>query len=110
MGLHARLTGDGLLDDGSVEKLPIMQFCAGLRELARGNVTKVQLVNYFNLDATEESDLDWIIAQAASMTLDEKLAFASEIQDVLVMTEEAITSQSPIYGSEADVIARLGQT
>ena len=81
MGLYERWT----TSDNS--KIPVHTFGAAMRELARGAVTKTQVVSAFSLDSTDESELDLIIAKYTAMTSTEKAAFVVKLHDVMLLCE-----------------------
>ncbi|NIQ10490.1 MAG: hypothetical protein GWO08_22320, partial [Gammaproteobacteria bacterium] len=44
-------------------KLAVNTFHAMLRELANAEMTKQDIIDYWSLDAGEQTELDWVIAQ-----------------------------------------------
>ncbi len=66
-------------------KLPVHQFMAALAELARGEVTRAQVIAFFSLSASEETQLDEFIANQAGSG--SKLINRQEIHDVLMLGE-----------------------
>ena len=59
MGLYQRWTATG---ENATNKINVHAFGAALREFARGQITKAQIVAAFDLDAQDETQLDAIIA------------------------------------------------
>ena len=81
--------GDGF------EKIPVHTFGAALSELARGSVTKAQLVAAFSLDAADETELDAITAKyAAEPTALAKAAFIAKLEDVMVLSSAGFYSKA----------------
>ena len=75
-------------DEETTEKIAVHTFSAGLRELARGAITKTQFVNAFDLNATQEANLDSIIAKYNSLsTATEKVNFIIKFHDVSLLSE-----------------------
>jgi len=77
-------------------------FMAAMRELARGNVTRAQVVAAFEMDATAEAELDAIAATYSSLSNDgERADFKSMLHDALLLAEAG-------FYDKATVKARLG--
>lgn len=86
------------------KKLGINAFWALLYELAQGQVTKAQIVNYFELDAAEEAELDWIVGRYnAQPNATAKAKFVELMQVILMLAE----SRVPGYTSNAEIVARI---
>ncbi len=100
MPLIDRLAGIGP-DPEQVDKLPVDTFYCCMLELAEGQVTKAQIVSYFSLDAGEETELDWIIAQYQAAL--DKPKYLEVLRTCFVLAE----SQIPLYDSNAEITARL---
>lgn len=83
MALFDRLTAQG-----QPEKIPVHQFMAAMQEMARGFLTKAQVVAMFSMDASDEAELDQIIAryQTKTTALD-RFMFAHAIHDILMLSE-----------------------
>lgn len=59
-----RLTGININRDiPGEERIPMDTFLGGMVDVAYGDLTKANVVSYYNLDAGQESDLDWLIGQ-----------------------------------------------
>lgn len=85
-------------------KLAVSTFWGCLYELAQGQVTKAQMVSYFELDATEEAELDWIIGRYNAQPNATAKAKFVELMHVLFMLAE---SGVPGYTTNADLVARI---
>ena len=59
MGLYERWTASG---ETAADKIPVHAFGAALGELARGELSKSEVVSGFALTAEDETELDAIIA------------------------------------------------
>lgn len=86
------------------KKLGVSTFWASLYELAQGQVTKAQMVAYFELDPTEEAELDWIIGRYNAQPNATAKAKFVELMQVLFMLAEAGV---PGYTTNADLVARI---
>lgn len=103
MALIDRLAGINQ-DPENNQKLSVNAFHAMLYELASGQVTKAQIVAYFSLDATEETELDWIIGKYnAQPTAAAKEKFVELMRVLFILAE----SQVPGYSTNADLVARI---
>ncbi|MFY9326496.1 MAG: hypothetical protein WAO76_00510 [Georgfuchsia sp.] len=102
MSLVDRLAGIG--DPDTVQKLSINTFWALLYELAKGKVSRLQLINYFQLSAEEITELDWIIARYnAQPNATAKASFVELMQVVFMLAEARV----PGYTSNAELAARI---
>ena len=82
MGIYERITAD---DD---TKIAVHRLGAALREVARGNVTKAQVVAIFGLDATATTELDSIAAAYVALTTDmDRSEFLGLLEDALLLAE-----------------------
>lgn len=89
--LYARLTNNG----ESGNKIPVHAFTAALRELARGAVTRAQLVSAFSLDTEDQTDLDAIIATYQGLANDAaKKAYIVKIHDVFLLVESGFYNEA----------------
>ena len=79
--------------------IPVHQFMSGLAEYKRGEATRTQLVNAFNLSPIEETQLDNFLSN-----LDLDSTNREEIHDVLMLGERER------YYTIAQVKSRLGIT
>lgn len=91
MGLYERWTDNS--ETGN--KISIHAFGAALSELACGAVVKSQLVAAFSLDASDQTQLDEIIAtyQALGTNL-EKAQFIGKLEDVMILCESGFYTKS----------------
>jgi len=90
MGLFERWTASGEGD-----KIPIHPFGAALSELARGAITKAQLVAAFELDAEDQVELDAIATKYESEpTALAKAAFIGKLEDVIVLCEAGLYTKA----------------
>lgn len=101
MALLDKLRGTpyGDLDNPAYVKLPVHQFWAALTEFAAGEVTKPQIVAFFNLDAADEADLDWLIGKYQAAANNKKEIFLHRIHDIFVLAEYDF----PGYQTEAEL-------
>ena len=102
MGLINRLSGIGLSEGQG--KLAVNTFHAAMYELAAGKVSKAQIVNYFDLDAAEEGELDWIITQ---YNLQPNAAAKEKYIELLRVCFVMAEGQVPGYTTNAELSARL---
>jgi len=105
MSLVNRLAGIDIdYESPSGQKLSVSAFWAHLYELAKGQRTRQQIIDYFALDAGEIAELDWLIARYnAQPNATAKASFVELIQVVFMMAE----SRVPGYTTNADIVARL---
>lgn len=102
MALIDRLAGIG--DPETTVKLSINAFWALLYEMAKGVVTKSQIVDYFDLATDEVTELDWIISKYnAQPTSTAKASFVELMQVILFLAE----SRVPGYTTNAEIVARI---
>lgn len=86
MGLYERITSDGESD--SPEKIPVHIFGVALREWARGNITRANVVNAFNLDAGDQTEINAIAAKYAGLpNANAKLDFLTQMEDAFLAAE-----------------------
>jgi hypothetical protein len=89
MGLYQRWIGVG------AEKMDVHAFGSALSELARGAVTKTQIVSSFSLDTAEEAELDSIVAAyQASGNATDKVRFIGKLEDVMILSESGFYLES----------------
>ena len=89
---------------GGFKKLSISTFWASLYELAQGKVTQAQMVTYFELDADEQVELQWLIDRYNVQPTAAAKAKFVELMHVLFMLAEA---QVPGYTTNAQLVARI---
>jgi len=99
MALIERLAG--INDPEGQNKLPILTFHACLAELAEGQVTRQQIIDYFNMDAGEIVELDWIIDKYQNAV--DKPKFVELVRTLFILAE----SDMPGYTTNADLVARI---
>ncbi len=72
-------------------KIAVHPFSAALREFARGAITRDEIVAFFQLDATQQENLDAIIDKYKKLsTQAEKDDFLVKIHDVFILSEHGI--------------------
>ena len=102
MSLIDRLAGLG--DIEAAPKLAVDTFWACLYELAKGKVTRQQVITYFGLDAGEATELDYIIGRYnAQPTAAAKASFVELTRVVFILAE----SKVPGYTTNAELVARF---
>lgn len=79
-------------------KLPVHQFMAELAELQRGEILVAKMYADFDLDATEQTQLDNFIIEMTGGNFNRE-----EFHDVMMMGEKG-------FYSEAEILTRLGIT
>ena len=85
-------------------KMEILFFWAMLYELAQGNITKAQIISRFDLDAAEETELDWIIGRYnAQPNATAKAKFVELVQVLFLLAEGRV----PGYTTNAELVARI---
>jgi hypothetical protein len=97
MALAERLLGT----DGT--KIGVHQFMAAMGELARGEVTRAQVIAAFNLVGPDVTQLDTLIAAAQAMPAADRFKFSLEMHDVLLLGEAGL-----VYATPATLATRLG--
>jgi len=104
MALIDRLAGLGDQEDPANAKISVNAFWALLYEMAKGKVTQAQIINYFSLSPTEQTELTWLIGRYnAQPNATAKASFVELIQVIFMLSE----SQMPGYTTNADIVARL---
>ena len=101
MGLVDRL---GNLQGPEVPNVAFDVFWAALYELAKGKVTRQQIINYFELVGDEVTDLDYIIGRYnAQPNATAKASFVETLRAVFMLAE----SKVPGYSTRAQLVARI---
>src|SRR5574343_1089108 len=101
MALIYRLAGIGTEEGG---KLSVGAFWAHLYEMAKGKVTRQQMIDYFQLDAGEITELDWLIGRYnAQPNATAKASFVELMQVIFYMAESGV----PGYTTNAGIVARI---
>lgn len=105
MGLLNRLVGIDIdPEDESQSKLSVGAFWAHLYELAKGKRTRQNIIDYFQLNASEVTELDWLIGRYnAQPNATAKADFVELINVIFYMAE----SRVPGYITNADIQARI---
>lgn len=98
MGLYERWTAT---DD---TKLRIHVFAAATRELARGNITRQQVIDGFNLAGDDVTNLDAIAATYAALPNQ-----AAKDRFIVLLEDVMIASEAGFY-NRATAASRLGFT
>lgn len=102
MALIDRLAGLG--DPETNRKLPIDYFWAHLYEMAKGKITQQAIVDRFELDATEQAELTWLIGRYnAQPNATAKSSFVELIKVIFYMAE----GKAPGYATNAEIVARI---
>lgn len=81
MALHARIVGAGEADD----KIDVHAFHAAIRFLSQGLLTRAQIVNEWQLTASDETGLDWLKARYEEAT--DKAAFIKDLESLMILAE-----------------------
>ena len=98
MALFARLVGS------EEPKLPVHQFMAALSELARGQMTRAEIVTAFDLTVAEDADLGLVIQRAQQeLTVTARLLWLHELEQVLILAEGGLR-----YTTASSARLRLG--
>ena len=102
MALLNRLAGIDLPDGAG--KLSVGAFWACLYEMAQGKVARQKIIDYFALDSSEVTELDWLIARYnAQPNATAKANFVSLLEVVFYLAESTV----PGYTTNAEIVARL---
>jgi hypothetical protein len=84
MGLYEKWSRD----DPDEPKIPVHAFGAALSELARGSITRAQLIAAFSLAGDEVTELDAIIATYTGLvSTRDKDFFIAKLEDVMILAE-----------------------
>ena len=99
MALIERLVG------GGGQKIPVHQFMACVQEMARGEMTRADIIAVYSMDAADIADLDTLIARFQTETVNlDKFAFAHAVHDIFLLAESGTR-----YLTRADIVARIGR-
>lgn len=102
MSIIDRLSGIGTEENST--KLGVHTFWAALSEFADGFVTKPEIVSYFQLDSTEEEELDWLVGKYTSQpNAEAKAKFVELIHVIFILAEQG----APGYTTNAQIVARI---
>lgn len=102
MSLVNRLSGIGSAE--TTVKLPVSAFYGHLFEMAKGKRTRQNIIDFFELDAQEVTELDWLIAKYNSMpSATTKADFLQLIYVIFMLAEGKV----PGYTTNAEVVARI---
>ena len=105
MALIDRIAGftDSPIPEG-FKRIPVDAFWACLYELSQGKLTKAQIVSYFELDAAEDAELQWLIDKYnAQPTATAKQKFVELIRVMFMLAEGEV----PGYTTNAQITARI---
>lgn len=105
MSLLNRLAGIDIdYESPTGQKLSVGAFWAHLYELAKGQRTRQQIIDYFSLNAGEITELDWLIGRYnAQPNATAKASFVELMQVIFYMAE----SRVPGYTTNAALVARI---
>lgn len=93
-GLYERITSSQEIGE---DKVPVHSFMAGMREVARGNVTLQQLKDVFNADATMSSEIDAIADKYNNLSTDnERQDFKTQLHDALLLAESGFYDKATV--------------
>ncbi len=93
-GIYERVTNTG--EDGEA-KIPVHDFMAGLREVARGHITMDQVKTAFNLDATAGSEVDAIAVKYNGLSTDmQREDFKTQLHDALLLAESGFYDKATV--------------
>ena len=87
MGLYQRI------EPNSVNKISVHRFGAALRQWAAGELVRQQVVDAFALDASDQTDLDALVATYNAMQTNNannaflKAAWLDRMEDVFLLVE-----------------------
>ena len=98
MALLERLQGA----DGYV-KMPVHQFWAAMKEIHLGELTVAQVKGFFNMDAGDQDDFDWLIGNYQASTNPPEFI---ELMHSIFMIAEVST---PGYTTVSDLTARINR-
>lgn len=85
---------------GSVEpKLPVHQFASSLSEWGAGETNRAAIIAFFNLDADDTLDLDWLKGKYDASV--NKREFANRIHGIFMLSETGYTG----YQTQAELVA-----
>jgi hypothetical protein len=85
------------------DNIPIHSFRAALGDYAAGETIRSEIVNYFNLDAEAQTDLDVLLGQIDGSNNIQKALFLLQLHDVMMIAEEGAK-----YTTKAEFKTRLG--
>ena len=77
---------DRLISDGP-DKIGVHQFMAAMAELIRGQVSRADVIAFFEMSGTDITQLDALIAKGQAMSVAERFKYALELHDVLLLAE-----------------------
>jgi len=93
MALVDRLSGQ------SGNKIQVHTFYSALVEMWKGEVSQASIEQHFSLDASDISDLNWLIGKFNASV--DKREFADRIHGIFILAE----SQYPGYTLNSDLVA-----
>lgn len=89
--------------DEELPNIPIHAFRAALGDYAAGYTTATEIINYWSLDASAQSDLNVLLAEIDASTPTQKALFLLQLHDVLMIAEVGAK-----YTTKAEFKTRLG--
>jgi hypothetical protein len=93
MGLYEKISNN----DEEGPKIASHTLAAAMREVARGNATIAQLINVFDLDVEDQTDLNAIVAKYTGFTTEiEKKDFLVQIHDAFLLVEAGIYNKDKL--------------
>ena len=69
-------------------------FSAAMWFFAKGDITRAQMIAAFNLSATDEIQMDQLIAHYQGMSTQEKRSFHSDLEAAGVLAEQGLLSRN----------------
>lgn len=102
LGLINRLAGIGTANTN--EKLSVGAFWAHLHELARGFKTQQNIIDYFGLDANEQTELTWLINKYQTQP---DAASKAEFLLLMLVIFFMAESKAPGYTTNQDIVDRI---
>ena len=96
----------GLEDPETGTKFSVNAFHAALVELSNGEVTQQNIIDYFGMDADDQTDLQWLIGRYnAQPNAAAKEKFVELMRTLFVLAEEG----APGYTTSALLAARINR-
>lgn len=91
------------VESADYDSIAVHSSRAALGDYAAGYTTRTQIVNYWDLDAEAQIDLDVLLARLDAASPLEKVLFLLEYHDVALITEEGAK-----YQTKAEFKTRMG--
>ena len=95
----------GLIDpDTGPPRIAVDLFWAHLYEMAQGQITQQQIITTFELSASEQTELSWLVGKYnAQLNATAKAKFIELMRVIFMMAE----SRVPGYITNAGIVARI---